>query len=188
MTFLRRSQQAFQSLRRHLQHVGRVLYKLRAQLIVSVLAFIALSGISEMHQVYRSLVLDRRHGAGDFFGGLLGVAALSVILWYSSLTVLLFVQEWSTAPRSLRAWWRELRVRNLRSAGESPLPRSTAVIVAAISVLPLLGVALGLWFAIPKPPQGQELRFPAEYLRTPDRAAPEKRTELPPGVTLAGRS
>jgi hypothetical protein len=162
---------------------SRILYQLRAQLIVSVLAFIAMSGVGEIHHVYRNMILEIQYGSSGFTVAVLSVAALSVFIWFSSIMVLLPMSASREPSSSLRFvellhWWRYRGFFRSDFRDESALSLWTAAIVGAVSILPLLGLALGLWLAIPKTPEGA-LRSPGEELLTPDQTGPQNRTELP---------
>jgi hypothetical protein len=189
-----RAMMSLETLFKGLRHAARVLYRLRAQVIVSVLAFTALAGIGEIHHVYRNMVLEIRSGWGSFVLAIVSVTVLSAFIWYTSIIVLLVLID-SSGGRSdsLRTWRRRFPPSAFRD--ETYLSPTTAAIVAVVSVLPLLGLALGLWLAIPKMPEGGALRFPGQE-RTPDQPVPqprsngfgiENRTQLPSAPTLADR-
>lgn len=69
-------------------YFGKTLYQLRAQLIVSALAFFALSGVGELRQLYRNIVLENNDGSYGFTIAVVSVVLLSGFIWLSSVITL----------------------------------------------------------------------------------------------------
>jgi len=160
---------------RNYAFVGQVFYQLRAQLIVSFLAFIATSSIGELHHVYRNMILETQYTRSDLAIAILSVAALSVFIWLSSILVLVpaGIERSFHFGRWFHRWYdRSSRSNSPNLRWVSTHSHSTAAIVGAISVLPLLGLALGLWLAIPNTVERDQESF------TPGRFGPQNRAEL----------
>jgi len=138
------------------------LSRLRAQLVVASLAFVTLSCVGTLHDTYRTMILDRQHGPGGFIVAVVSIMVLSLAIWFSSIIMM---------PRTQLPEWRR--------SGSASTPVSTAFVVAGISILPLMGLALGLWLAIPGTPGRDARPFSVEERPIPDQPAPQKRTELP---------
>ncbi len=80
-----------------LMPLRRALPLLGPQLLVAVLAFIALSCVGELHQVYRNMILDFQDGSRGFVVAVISIIFLSLLIWSSSLIVL----RWQTPGGSI---------------------------------------------------------------------------------------
>jgi hypothetical protein len=169
------------TVRRSAAPIMRDLSLLRVQLVVGVLAFVALSSVGTLHHVYRNLILDHQQGSAGFIVAVFSVGGLSLSIWFSSIVTLLPVPlpEWrsSRGISELREYLS--RVPSGRSGASVSISRSTAAVIASISILPLVGLALGLWLAIPATPGRDTFPFPVQEERIPDQPTLPRRTELP---------
>lgn len=166
--------------------VMHALSQLRAQLVVAGLAFIVLSSVGGLHDVYRNLVLDFQYGLAGLFVAVLSIMALSLSIWFSSIIMLPPI-ELPERPRrhgSSGLWEYFSRVLTWRESVSTHIPAAIALVVAGISILPLMGLALGLWLAIPDTPGRDAPPFSIQERPNPDQPTPQRRPEpplVPPG-------
>jgi hypothetical protein len=163
-------------------YFGKTLYQLRAQLIVSALAFLALSGVGELRQLYRNIVLENNDGSYGFTIAVVSVVLLSGFIWLSSV-ITLFPEPESRQSSRLSIFLHELRTslspRTEDMETSAAFSPAKAAIVGFVAILPILGLAVGLRLAIPRTLDGVPLPVPREEPGAPDRVGPQNRTELP---------